>query len=232
MNYKKIYDSLIDRGKIRLLEDYTELHHITPRCLGGSDDYVNLVRLTPEEHYLAHLLLVKIYPNNLSLVYAAQMMIPRRPSNKMYGWLRRRFAQAVSIKQSGSGNSQYKTRWINDGSQSLKIKVSESIPDGFVLGRAKKIKKYKCEYCQTMFNQKTKEKFCTSKCKTYFLYSNTRIIDENLENMIQFYLKCNSIDRTVKKFGIVGKRAGSAYFSEHLKKRNIKVLNRRNSSPS
>jgi len=231
MNYQKIYESLVDRGKKRLLEDYTESHHIVPRCLGGSDDSNNLVNLTPEEHYLAHLLLIKIYPDNPSLVYAAQMMIPRRPSNKMYGWLRRRYAKVVSIRQSGTGNSQYKTKWINNGSVCLKIKESESIPNGYILGRIKKIKKYKCEYCETIFNQKTKEKFCTQKCKTYFLYSNTKIIDDNLEDMIQFYLTCHSIDRTVKKFGIVGKRAGSAYFSEHLKMRNIKILNRRNSLP-
>ena len=64
MNYKKIYDSLIERGKNRNLNEYGEKHHIVPKCLGGSNKKENLVKLTPEEHYVAHQLLVKIYPNN------------------------------------------------------------------------------------------------------------------------------------------------------------------------
>ena len=94
MNYEKIYDSLISNAQNRILETYTETHHIVPKCIGGTDNINNLVELTPEEHYLAHQLLVKIYRQNHSLVKAAAMMIPNRPSNKMYGWLKRRFAKA------------------------------------------------------------------------------------------------------------------------------------------
>jgi hypothetical protein len=35
------------------------LHHIIPRSLGGSDEVSNLIRLTPREHYIAHLILWK-----------------------------------------------------------------------------------------------------------------------------------------------------------------------------
>lgn len=92
MNYSKHYSLLIKRGKSRVLKEYSERHHIIPRCMGGSDDEENLVYLTPEEHYVAHQLLIKMYPNEIKLVYAAMMMIPNRPSNKLYGWLRRRFS--------------------------------------------------------------------------------------------------------------------------------------------
>lgn len=61
MDYKKIYNSIIDRAKGRILECYTELHHIVPRCMGGSNDNTNLVRLTAREHFIAHRLLYKIY---------------------------------------------------------------------------------------------------------------------------------------------------------------------------
>ncbi|XAO17074.1 homing endonuclease [Escherichia phage FL23] len=60
MNYEKIYNSLIDRARNRALTGYKERHHIIPKCLGGSNDASNLVDLTPEEHYVAHQLLVKI----------------------------------------------------------------------------------------------------------------------------------------------------------------------------
>lgn len=90
MNYKKIYDQLISKGQTRLLEGYSERHHIIPRCMSGSDELSNLVALTPEEHYVAHQLLVKIYPTNHKLVYAARMMGSCRQNNKEYGWIRRK----------------------------------------------------------------------------------------------------------------------------------------------
>lgn len=96
MNYQKIYNNIINRAKMRTLEGYRETHHIIPRCLGGNDSPSNLVDLTPEEHYICHLLLVKINPGHIGLVRAA-MFLTSSPedtcrSNKMYGWLRRKFS--------------------------------------------------------------------------------------------------------------------------------------------
>lgn len=140
MNYQKIYDSLIEKGKNRKLDCYKERHHIVPRCLGGSDDEFNLVDLTPEEHYVAHQLLIKIYPNNHALVKAASMMIPNRPSNKMYGWLRRRFSEVKSIEQSGSKNSQYGTRWVHSPITKQSKKIRGDIKDGWLPGKYKEPK--------------------------------------------------------------------------------------------
>lgn len=101
MNYRKIYDKIIERGKNRIIEGYFETHHIIPRCLGGVDRVSNLVELTPEEHFTCHLLLVKMHPENRKLVYAAKMMAMgentskdnKGRKNKLYGWLRRRFIE-------------------------------------------------------------------------------------------------------------------------------------------
>jgi hypothetical protein len=96
MNYQKHYDALIERAKNRLLEGYCERHHIIPLCIGGTDDSENLVTLTPEEHYVAHQLLVKIYPENDKLIYAAWMMSTASPinevrsKNKLYGWIKKK----------------------------------------------------------------------------------------------------------------------------------------------
>ena len=89
MDYLKHYNLLIERSKPRKLKSYTERHHIIPKCMGGLDNDDNLVELTPEEHYLAHQLLAKIYPENKQLLFAACMMCAKRPSNKLYGWIRR-----------------------------------------------------------------------------------------------------------------------------------------------
>lgn len=105
MDYRKHYNFLIERAKIRDIIEYTEVHHIIPRCLGGSDKKNNLVKLTPEEHYVAHQLLVKIYPDNAGLVCAAFMMGSSRINNKMYGRLRRRHAEKISSLLSGKSKS-------------------------------------------------------------------------------------------------------------------------------
>ena len=81
MDYRKVYNSLIDRAvgrkKQRIGSEgyvYYEKHHIIPRCLGGTNEKSNLIYLTAEEHWIAHLLLVKIHPTVSSLVYACQAM--------------------------------------------------------------------------------------------------------------------------------------------------------------
>ena len=97
MDYQKIYNTLVRRGQNRILEGYSEKHHIIPRCVGGTDEETNLVSLTPEEHYLCHLLLVKIHPNNIRLVKAAMFMVSankdQQRNNKAYGWLKRQYSE-------------------------------------------------------------------------------------------------------------------------------------------
>lgn len=103
MDYQKHYNKLIDRARNRILEGYVERHHIIPKCMDGSDD---VVALTPEEHYLAHQLLIKIYPNESKLVFAAKMMTVKSETqirnNKLYGWLRRKHAKIVSERMKGN----------------------------------------------------------------------------------------------------------------------------------
>lgn len=116
MDYQKHYNLLISRSKSENRKKYKKLdinfvyyekHHIVPKCLGGTNDKTNLVLLTPEEHYLAHQLLVKIYPNNHSLIKAANMMCTSSAekeqirNNKRFGWLRRKLSQVFSIEKSG-----------------------------------------------------------------------------------------------------------------------------------
>lgn len=96
MNYQKIYNNIIKNGKNRVLTGYKEKHHIIPKCIGGLDSNENLVDLTPEEHFICHQLLVKIYPNNSKILSAALFMTANgmgRRSNKVYGWLKRRYSE-------------------------------------------------------------------------------------------------------------------------------------------
>ncbi len=74
MNYKRIYDRIVERGKNRKLNDYKEIHHIVPRCMGGTDEKHNLVELTAREHYICHKLLVEMYPKEDKLIWGYWMM--------------------------------------------------------------------------------------------------------------------------------------------------------------
>ena len=77
--------------------------------------------------------MVFLFPNNYKLIRAAAMMIPKRLNNKMYGWLRRKFSEAQSASQSGSGNSQAGTFWITNGIK--ETKTIDKIPQGWEKGR-------------------------------------------------------------------------------------------------
>jgi len=126
MNYQRLYDSIVRRGQNRILEGYSEKHHIIPRCLGGTDEATNLVSLTPEEHYLCHLLLVKIHPNNIRLVKAAMFMVSSnnnvKRNNKVYGWLKRQYSEYMS----GPNNPSTLYGTWNKGKTGYKVKVNFS----------------------------------------------------------------------------------------------------------
>ena len=139
MDYKLHYQKLCERGKSRKIHGYYETHHIIPRCMGGSDETCNLVKLTPEEHYLAHQLLVKIYPKERGLVWAAIQMTSQpngnRSNNKLYGWLKRR-QQKVAKKRIGQKNGSHGRKWYFNPVTLENVKCfPHEIPDGFVKGR-------------------------------------------------------------------------------------------------
>jgi hypothetical protein len=99
------YDSLINRAKNRTIYGYTEKHHITPRSLGGTDDNDNLVKLTPKEHFVCHLLLTKMTIGNAryKMNFALHMLSNANnigdgryiPSSRMYDLSRRLYKEAL-----------------------------------------------------------------------------------------------------------------------------------------
>ena len=82
MDYVKLHNNIINRAKNRELNCYNELHHILPKCLGGSNKKINLVRLTAKEHWLIHLILIEIYPDNKNIKLAVNMMMRKSDNQK------------------------------------------------------------------------------------------------------------------------------------------------------
>lgn len=185
MNYKKIYDKLIEFRKNNPVNGYFENHHILPRSLGGSDDSQNLVRLTAREHFIAHLLLTRIYnegPDHFKMVRAFVMMLchsstqQRYSPSRRYEILKKHFSQAQSLSQSGTGNSQFGTTWIYHeliGPKKVKFEVvPEYIEQGWFLGRSLKYCRPKVPKEVILENNKKKtEKKYPNLVEWYEIYS-------------------------------------------------------------
>lgn len=77
--YCQWYQNLVTKAKDRVLDNtiYQEKHHIIPKCFGGNDLPTNLVSLTLREHYIAHLLLSKMYDGEAKrkMMYALWRML-------------------------------------------------------------------------------------------------------------------------------------------------------------
>lgn len=106
MNYQRIYKAFIADRRSReeitcLIQPYTERHHILPRSLGGGDEPSNLIRLTPEDHFFAHLLLAKIHGGEMwapiaFMVGGSRKDYRPRHSRIRHGWAARQMAKEKS----------------------------------------------------------------------------------------------------------------------------------------
>lgn len=147
MNYKRIYDRIIENRKQNLIERYVEKHHIIPRSLGGSNEKDNLVKLTAREHFICHYLLAKIYQkdtfewykmNHAFMMMKCNSLSQQRYFNsRLYDALKSSRSTLMSIAQSGKNNSNYGKLWICNIQlkESKLIKNSDKIPEGWVKGR-------------------------------------------------------------------------------------------------
>lgn len=123
MDYIKIYNKITDNGKGRVLTGYTETHHIIPKCVGGTNDSWNLVKLTAKEHFICHLLLCEIYPKNKKLRFALWNMcnVSRdyqeryKVSGKLYEIIRKEYSESVS----GENNPRYGVKLTDDIKQKI-----------------------------------------------------------------------------------------------------------------
>lgn len=130
MNYQKIYKKLITKRQEYVLEENYEKHHIIPKTIGGDNSENNIVRLTPREHYIAHLLLTKIYPKEDGLKIAWQLMACTRDdfgnvkfSSKMYEKLKFEVREAQKIFMSGTTKD--KCEWRMRSALKAKKRIGE-----------------------------------------------------------------------------------------------------------
>jgi hypothetical protein len=131
MNYKKIYNQIIEKAKNRVLVGYKETHHITPRCMNGTNEKDNLVGLTAREHFVCHLLLTRIYPNHKGLRLAVWNMCNAKrryqgrykPNSRLYEMIRTEYREHIK----GENHPSYGRK----NSDEVKQKMSEIAKERF-----------------------------------------------------------------------------------------------------
>jgi len=103
--YTNWYNSLINKAQNRIVLGYAEKHHIIPSALGGTNEKDNIVKLTPREHFICHLLLTKMTTGNAryKMNFALHMLSNAKnigegryiPNGRMYDLTRRLYKEAL-----------------------------------------------------------------------------------------------------------------------------------------
>lgn len=129
MNHIKTYKQLImNRICNPVKSGYKERHHIVPKSEGGSDDAENVVNLTAREHYIAHLLLAKIYDDRKMYCAVTYMQTDRHKNrifkfnSRLYEKIREEYALKQSAYIKGRFAKEKHWNWGNHLSDEAKEK--------------------------------------------------------------------------------------------------------------
>ena len=116
--YTTWYYCIINNATNRILNSYTESHHIIPRSLGGSDEKTNLANLTAREHFICHWLLTKMTQDEAKIKMTHALWNMRRANknqeryntaitSRVYEKLKIERSVYLSEQMSGTGNPMY-----------------------------------------------------------------------------------------------------------------------------
>ena len=122
------YFNIINNAMSRKNEGYTEKHHITPKCMGGTNEPDNLIRLTAREHFICHRLLAKCVTDDYrsKLVYASWQLGRSlklkgvKISSRLYEQLKIELSESMT----GRKRPEFSQEWKDNMSKSRKGKPS------------------------------------------------------------------------------------------------------------
>lgn len=144
MDYKKIHNNIINRAKNENRKKgvgfYYESHHIIPKCMGGDNKKTNLILLTAKEHWLVHLLLIEIYPENIKLKIAInRMMIKSKNQNRGYIISGKQFERLRKIISEAHSKLLTGKKRKNPFTNEHKLKISNSLRGRISPNKGKKL---------------------------------------------------------------------------------------------
>jgi len=116
--YTRWYHSIVEKARSRSdVIGYVEMHHVIPRCMGGSNLRNNLVPLTAKEHFICHWLLTKmvdgVYRHKLEAAMSSfQCISPKRPRRVLssFEYSKAREAMFLTAKE---------TLWFTNGKEEI-----------------------------------------------------------------------------------------------------------------
>ncbi len=122
MNYLKIYNLIIEKALSRDKLIICEKHHVIPKSIRKTKVAIELlqrdllVELTLREHFVAHLLLVKIFQTidtncYQRMLFAANMLRTRTKNGLEYHWLKEKFRKMMSDHLKGKPSRAKGKKW-------------------------------------------------------------------------------------------------------------------------
>ena len=131
--YTKWYYKIIENRQSNPIEGViVEKHHIVPKSLGGSNKKKNIVSLTPKEHFICHLLLVKMTEgkDKMKMSYAIRCMANRenphqdryKVSSALYEMIKRETRESIGDYFKGENNPFYGRKHSNDSRRKMSEK--------------------------------------------------------------------------------------------------------------
>lgn len=132
-SYKEYINRILfSRTNTKDKECYQELHHIKPKCLGGSNDKNNLIYLYAQEHYYAHKLLAIENNHNKSLQYAWWNMCQALKEGRTYDISADDYAEAkqrmivfqseyISTHRTGANNPNFGKHFSKEHREKLSV---------------------------------------------------------------------------------------------------------------
>ena len=159
--YTQWYQAIVAKSSLRVNNvGYVEKHHILPKSLGGTNDPSNIIKLTPKEHYICHLLLTKMVDgNNRHKMWYAHYMMMRgakryKPTSRMYALAKENLSKANKARPGPNRGKKM--------SEAQKEKISKSL-SGKNLGpmseeHKNKLRKPKSEEHKRKLSESRKDK--------------------------------------------------------------------------
>ena len=235
MNYQKIYDQLVQKNHIFSEGEYFEIHHKVPKSLGGSNDKNNLVNLTAREHYIAHLLLVKITEQSGDaqaygkMLYAFNCMKWGRCkgersfkfNSRLYQSIKEQYAKLRSQMMKTNHNPNVGKIWIysDELKRSKKWDKSLPIPDGWKQGRVVDWSKKENQQRILLKQKRIKELEYSQKVIYY-----TEMYNDYLEHGLQYVRDKYNYDKSGENLTRQFRRYVSEYNNVALRKAAMKLL--------
>ena len=170
MNYIKIYANIVRNARKRnnmmeLCLDYSENHHVIPRSIAKyfknpskAETPANLVKLTAKEHYICHLLLVKITQKRYY-----QFKAIKHKNVKLFLSNYRSMMYAFHMMKNAAANKNQSRLKMNKKSalfENLKSEHAQLVSESNTIYTKEKVEEMAYFYVKHNITDKNKDLFC------------------------------------------------------------------------